>query len=142
MLDNFFQFLLSLRNYFFLKHLSYLTMKVLGVEIPLSVKIGKNLMLPHWSCGTVIHQNTIIMNNVKIYPGVTIGRADIYQENSILNEIIIEDNVILSTGCKILLTKDCLIEAGTIVGANAVLLPKANRVEKGIYVGIPAKKVK
>jgi serine O-acetyltransferase len=45
----------------------------------------------------VIHSRTEIGNRVKIYPGVTIGRADIYlpMEQSQFKGIIIEDDAIL-----------------------------------------------
>lgn len=117
-------------------------MKILGIEIPLSVKIGKNFILSHWAYGTVIHPFTKIGNNVKIYQGVTIGRSNIYENvDKDLKEIIIEDNVIFSAGSKVLVKKSCTIEAGTIIGANSVLIVNESLIKKGVYVGIPAKNV-
>lgn len=51
---------------------------LLGVDISRCVVIGKNVCYPHNSFETVIHDNTVIENNVKIYQNVTLGRADIY----------------------------------------------------------------
>lgn len=117
-------------------------MKILGIEIPLSVKIGKNFTISHWGYGTVIHPYTRIGNNVKIYQGVTIGRSNIYENiDNDLKEIIIEDNVIFSAGSKVLVKKSCTIKAGTIIGANAVLIVDKSSIEKGVYVGIPAKNI-
>ncbi|MCD8080052.1 MAG: hypothetical protein LUF04_06460 [Bacteroides sp.] len=57
---------------------------LLGVDIPRTVKIGKNVKFTHNSVGTVIHDNTVLEDDVKIYQNVTFGRADIYkkQKNS------------------------------------------------------------
>jgi serine O-acetyltransferase len=134
--------LIKLRNIPGLKYISYLAMKLLGVEIPTSVRIGRNLTLPHWSNGTVIHSNTIIGNNVRIYQQVTVGRADIYNNSSQVESITIEDDVILCAGSKLLAKKTCVIEAGTILGANSVLIVKTDRVESGIYAGIPARRIR
>jgi serine O-acetyltransferase len=117
-------------------------MKFLGVEIPMSVKIGKNLQLPHWAYGAVIHPKVEIGDNVRIYQGVTIGRADIYRDDTSLKKIIIEDGVILCAGAKLLVKQSCVVEAGTVLGANSVLIVKGDRVEKGVYAGVPARKIK
>lgn len=115
----------------------------LGMDLPTSVKIGNNLQLPHNSIGTVIHPNTSIGNNVKIYQNVTIGRADVNTPytKSKMRGIIIEDNVIIGAGAKILCKNDILyIRKGTIIGANAVVLDSTE--ENGVYVGIPAKNIR
>jgi serine O-acetyltransferase len=119
-----------------------MAMKFLGVEIPMTVKIGKNLELPHWASGTVIHSKVDIGDNVRIYQGVTIGRADIYRDNDQLQFIRIDDGVVLCAGSKFLVHQSCTVESGVILGANSVLIVKSDRVPKGTYVGIPARKVK
>jgi len=134
--------LIKTRSIFGLRQASYFAMKFLGIEIPVHVKIGKNLQLPHWAYGTVIHPKVEIRDNVRIYQGVTIGRADVYRDDQHLKTIIIEDDVILCAGAKLLAHQSCVIEAGTILGANSVLIVKGDRVEKGVYVGVPARKVK
>ena len=114
-------------------------LKLLGIEIPVNVVIGNGFSLPHWGYGVVIHPDTIIGNNVKIYQGITIGRADVYRkiEKSSFEKIIIEDNVIIGAGAKILSNKKCLtVKRGTIVGANAVITRSTG--ENEIWVCNPA----
>ena len=120
--------------------LAYYALKALGVEIPRSVKIGENFELAHGGNGVVIHSKAVIGNNVKLYQGVTLGRADVHipAENSSFEGIVIEDDVILSPGAKILCKEGVLrVAKGCIVGANAVLLQSTN--ENEIWAGIPAK---
>jgi serine O-acetyltransferase len=115
-------------------------LKALGAEIPRSVKIGKDFHLVHGGVGTVIHPSSQIGDNVKIYQGVTIGRGDIYRSasESRFKRIVLADNVILCPGAKVLGTVDVLhVGAGTIVGANAVLLQSTNAGE--VWVGVPAR---
>lgn len=122
--------------------LAYYALKLLGVEIPRSVEIGANLTLEHGAFGTVIHSSTQIGAGVKLYPGVTVGRADIYRpaHQSAFERVVIEDQVILSPGCKVL-GKDGVLRVGrgTVIGANAVLLESTG--ENEIWAGIPARKV-
>lgn len=120
--------------------LAYLVLKMLGVEIPLAVKVGVDFLLVHGAFGLVVHPNTVIHDRVKIYPGVTIGRADIYQaiEDSRFESVVIEDDVILSPGSKVLCKEGVLrVGRGSVIGANAVLLESTG--EREIWAGIPAK---
>ena len=120
----------------------YYLLKFLGVEIPLSVQIGQEFELAHGGVGVVVHPNTKIGDRVKIYPGVTIGRADIQYpiERSEFVGIEIGDNVILSPGSKVLCKQGILIVGrGSIVAANAVLLESTGEAE--IWAGVPAKRV-
>jgi serine O-acetyltransferase len=122
--------------------LAYLTLKLLGVELPLSVPIGNDLEIAHGGFGIVIHSKARIGNHVKLYPGVTLGRADIYKPatESRFEGIFIDDDVILSPGCKVLCKEDILrVGRGTVIGANAVLLQSTGDWE--IWAGIPAHKV-
>lgn len=122
--------------------LSYLLLKALGAEVPRSVDIGKGFTLVHGGFGVVIHPNTKIGNNVKIYPGVTIGRADIHLpiEQSKFQGIEIGDEVILSPGSKVLCKEGVLhVGRGSVLGANAVLLESTGDGE--VWAGLPAKKV-
>lgn len=136
------KYLLKMRKYFFLRLISYYFMKFIGIELPLSVRIGKNLLLPHWAYGLVVHELVEIKDNVKIYQGVTISRKDTYQENKHLNKIIIGNNVIISAGAKVLFEGSGVIEDGCVIGANAVVLINDGKLESGTYVGVPAKKIK
>jgi len=122
--------------------LAYYALKLLGVEIPLSVRIGRGFELAHGGFGVVIHPNTVIGDRVKVYPGVGIGRADIHLpiEQSLFEGIIVEDDVILSPGAKILCKEGVLrLGRGTVVGANAVLLCSTGEGE--VWAGMPARQV-
>ena len=119
---------------------AYLALKLLGVELPLPVQIGADLEIAHGGFGVVIHSKARIGDRVKLYPGVTLGRADIYKpaSDSLFEGIIIQDDVILSPGCKILCKEGILeVGQGTVIGANAVLLQSTGEWE--IWAGIPAK---
>jgi len=120
--------------------LAYYALKLLGVEFPRSVPVGQSLELAHGGFGVVIHSRTQIGDRVKIYPGVGLGRADIHRpmEESAFEGIIIEDDVILAPGSKVLCKAGWLrVRRGTVVGANAVLLESTG--ENEIWAGIPAR---
>jgi len=122
--------------------LAYFLLKTLGVEVPLSVQIGHDCLLVHGAFGTVIHPQSTFGNRVKIYPGVTLGRADIYRpiEESRFEGIVVEDDVILSPGAKILCNEGVLhVRRGAVIGANAVLLQSVG--ENEIWAGVPARQV-
>jgi serine O-acetyltransferase len=109
------------------------------VELPLPVPIGADLEIAHGGFGIVIHSRAQIGNRVKLYPGVTLGRADIYKpaSESSFEGIVIEDDVILSPGCKVLCKDGVLrVGRGTVIGANAVLLQSTGKWE--IWAGMPA----
>lgn len=121
---------------------AYYLLKLVGVEIPRSVPIGKDFELAHGGMGLVIHSRSIIGNRVKCYPGVTLGRADVYRpsEESGFQSIVIEDDVVLASGAKILCKEGELrVRRGSVIGANAVLLNSTNEWE--IWAGIPARLV-
>ncbi len=122
--------------------LAYYALKVLGVEMPRSVRLGEGFLLVHGAFGTVVHPRTTIGNRVKIYPGVTLGRADIHlpMQASKFEAIVVEDDVILSPGAKVLCKQGTLtIGKGTVVGANAVLTQSTGEGE--IWAGVPARRV-
>ena len=90
--------------------------------------------------GVVIHPKTVIGARVGLYPGVTLGRADVYRpaSQSAFEAIVVEDDVILGAGAKVLCEKGILrIGRGTVLGANAVLLNST--AENEIWAGIPAR---
>jgi serine O-acetyltransferase len=122
--------------------LAYFTLKLLGIEFPRSVPVGADFELAHGGFGVVIHSKSIIGRRVKIYPGVTLGRADIYRPatQSRFEGIIIEDDAILCPGAKILCKEGILkVGQGSVVGANAVLLESTGQDE--IWAGVPARRV-
>lgn len=113
-----------------------------GLEIPASVTIGSGLTLQHRAMGTVIHPATEIHSNVTIYHGVTIGRADAHvaRNKSQMEKVVIEDEVVLYPGSKILGGNGVtIVGTGTIIGANAVLTCSTGEWE--IWAGIPARKI-
>jgi serine O-acetyltransferase len=119
---------------------AYYLLKLLGVEIPRPVKIGEGFELAHGGFGVVIHPKTIIGNRVKVYPGVTLGRADIYRPatQSRFEGIVVEDDAILGPGAKILCKEGVLrVGLGSVVGANAVLLESTGINE--VWAGVPAR---
>jgi serine O-acetyltransferase len=119
---------------------AYYLLKLLGIEIPRPVIVGEQLELAHGGVGVVIHPHTIIGRHVKIYPGVTLGRADIYRpaKESRFEGIIIEDDAILCPGAKILGREGVLrVGRGSVIGANAVLLQSTG--ENEIWAGVPAR---
>ena len=120
--------------------LFYYLLKLLGSEIPVSVPIGEDFLLEHGGHGVVIHSKAKIGDRVRVYQGVTLGRADIYRpmELSKFEGIHIEDDVILCPGCKVLCNEGTLkVGKGTVVGANAVLLQSTGAYE--IWAGSPAR---
>ena len=112
----------------------------LGVDIPRSVKIGKNVSFPHNSVGTVIHNNTVIEDKVKIYQNVTFGRADVYkaQANPRFEGFHIKKGACICAGAKLICKEGTLVVGeNAVVAANAVLL---NSIGPGeIWGGVPAK---
>jgi len=54
----------------FFGKIAYFLLKLLGVEIPLSVDIGPGFLLHHGGTGVVIHPKTVLGARVGIYPGV------------------------------------------------------------------------
>ena len=122
--------------------IAYFTLKLLGIEIPNSVMIGNDFELAHGGFGVVIHPSSVVGNRVKMYPGVTLGRADVHLpiERSGFDSIVIEDDVILASGAKVLCKSGTLrVRQGTVVGANSVLLTSTG--ENEIWAGIPAKRI-
>lgn len=134
--------LISARRIPLLGILAYYALKLLGVEIPRSVRIGPGFDLVHGGVGVVIHPRSIIGANVKIYPGVTLGRADVHlpAAQSKFEGIEIGDEAILAPGSKVLCKEDVLkVGRGTVLGANAVLLQSTGEGET--WAGLPAKRV-
>lgn len=139
---SFYEFLVYARQNGIFGKLAYFGLKLLGAEIPVSVAIGPGFLLHHGGVGVVIHPKTVIGARVGIYPGVTLGRADVYRpaSQSQFEGIVVEDDVILGSGAKILCEKGTLrVGRGTVVGANAVLLESTG--ENEMWAGVPAKKV-
>lgn len=122
-----------------LKNMAKFLIKLRGVELPTTVKMGKNITFAHNAYGSVIHSKTVIENDVFIFPGVTIGKADIFEnwKNSKVKGFIIEEGAALCSGCKVLCKEGTLtVGRRAIVAANAVLLNSIGPYE---IWGVPAK---
>lgn len=122
--------------------IAYFLLKLLGAEVPLSVRIGEDCLLVHGGYGVVVHPQTLIGDRVKIYPGVTLGRADVYREAhlSSFEGLEVGSDVILAPGAKILCREGVLrIGDRAVIGANAVLLENAGEGE--VWAGVPAKRI-
>jgi serine O-acetyltransferase len=140
MKPDFYTFLLYARSWPVLGGLAYFLLKLLGAEIPRSVKFGSGCVLHHGGFGVVIHPSTEFAERVRIYPGVTLGRADIHRsaKDSAFRGIQVGSDVILCSGAKVLCKQAVLrVGPGTVLGANAVLLESTG--ENEIWAGIPAR---
>lgn len=138
-----FNTLIKLRRFPLIGKIAYRLLRYLGLDLPVEVKLGKNVKFPHNSIGTVIHPYTEIKNNVIIYQNVTLGRADIYNtyDKSNMKGIILEDGAIICAGAKVL-CKDGVLVIGknSIIGANCVITKSVEDNE--IWAGNPAKFIK
>jgi serine O-acetyltransferase len=113
-----------------------------GIEIPDSVQIGDDLRIDHGGFGLVIHDNTVIGDRVRLFQGVTIGRADIWipRAESDFEGVEIGDDACICVGAKVIGGAGWLrVGRGTVVGANAVLLESTGDWE--IWAGVPARMV-
>ncbi|WP_108219287.1 serine acetyltransferase [Pseudomonas sp. GV085] len=129
-------------NFKYFRWVTSRLLRLFFVDVPRSVKINGWITTPHGGMGIVIHPNTTIGKNVKIYQQVTVGRADIHnlKPSSDFKGFQIGDDVIICAGAKILTSTEIKVGRGTIIGANSVLT-KSTGVNE-IWAGIPAKFIK
>lgn len=80
MLDTFFLKLVHLRKAPILGKLSHFFSKVPRSGNPRRCRGRQRSQIPPLGMWSVIHQNTVIEDNLSLYQGVTIGRPDIYTE--------------------------------------------------------------
>lgn len=124
---------------------AYVALKFLGVEIPRSIRGYTGMKLPHGAVGLVIHPATVIGNNVRFSPGVIIGRADTYLERTQAPQgggVVLEDDVILGPGAKVLFRagQTITVGRGSVIGANSVLTKSVPAGE--IWSGLPCVKLR
>ncbi len=121
-------------KYYRARKISQRTARRTGIEIHPGAVIGKGVFIDHGH-GVVIGETAIIGDNVTIYQGVTLGGTGKEQGK---RHPTIEDNVMISTGAKIL--GSFTIGAGSKIGAGSVVL---NEVPpNSTVVGIPGRIVK
>lgn len=110
-----------------------LNVLLFGIEVPPKLSIGQGLVIMH-THGTVLGAARI-GSEVTIYHQVTLGAADIDFEYTMSKRPVIEDNVILCVGAKVL--GGLTVGYKSIVGANAVVLH--NVPSRHTAVGVPAR---
>ena len=117
-------FLIRLSQYFYLKKLkiiskfcSCINFHLFGLEVSSSIVIGGGLCIPHPQ-GVVIGAKSI-GSNLLIFQNVTIGAKSFDNPISINSRPILEDNVTLGAGSKIL--GPIVVGEGAFIGANSVV---------------------
>ena len=113
-----------------------------GLDVPPSVVVGEDFRIYHRGVGTVLHRRTVIGDRVRIFHGVTVGRADPFtgvpEEQDL--RFVLEDDVWLCVGSVVLGRSGTVtVGRGTVLAANAVLLGSTGAWE--VWAGNPARKV-
>lgn len=89
-----------------------------GVDINPGAHIGKSFFIDH-ATGVVIGESAIIMDNVKIYQGVTLGALYVAKDlKKTKRHPTIEDNVTIYANATIL-GGETVIGANSVIGGNA-----------------------
>jgi serine O-acetyltransferase len=119
-------------------------LRILGINIPRETEIGSGIRLPHGAVGLVVHERAVIGNNVKLYQGVTIGRADTHLPSSktgMGGTVRVHDDALIGAGAVVLFRSGQTVEIGkgAVIGANAVVLGDVGDGE--IWAGNPARLV-
>lgn len=115
--------------------IEYVIRVLFSSDISCRSKIGPGLIIMHGH-DIVIGADVVIGDNCKIFNGVTLGNKDIFLSSK-GNQPLVGNNVVISTGAKIL--GALTIADNVIVGANAVVVKSCDT--NSTYVGIPARKV-
>lgn len=107
-------------------------------EIHCQISLGEGTVFMHSGRGCIIHENTQIGNNVRIFQNVTIGCK--WSNNQLENTYspIIEDNVMIGAGAVIL--GNIIIGENSIIGANSVVTHSVP--SNSVVGGVPAKIIK
>lgn len=113
--------------------ITYLIRFVFGAYLPYKLNLGKGFKIGYGGMGVVIHERTIIGENVHIDQNVTIGgtskKIDVPQ---------IGDNVYIGAGAVVL--GPIVIGNNVVIGANAVVVKD---IPNGsLVVGVPGKIIK
>lgn len=103
---------------------------VYGIELPYSAVVGRGVVIEHQG-GIVIHGASVIGDRCIIRQGCTLGLRRL---DALADAPVLEDGVELGAGAVVL--GRVTVGAGTIVGANAVVL---HDVPPGaLAIGVPA----
>ncbi|MFI5905984.1 hypothetical protein [Dactylosporangium sp. NPDC051541] len=112
-----------------------------GTDIAPSALTARGLVLPHSGIGVVVHSKARIGQNVTLFQGVTVGRADMWRAaDPDWSAPIVEDEAILCANATVVAGRDEVrIGRGAVVGANTVITRSIPAWE--IWAGSPARKV-
>lgn len=110
-----------------------------------NIDIGRNSLLSMGGVECKIGNNVMMGSDVKLLTiahGYKDNSIPMQKQQSIYSPIIIEDDVWLGDGVKVISgNKPIKISKGIIVGAGSVVTKNLD-VEYGIYAGVPAKLIK
>jgi serine O-acetyltransferase len=101
-----------------------------GIDMSYDTNIGKGIYVGHFG-GIVVHEETVIGDNLNISQGVTIGQTN---RGKYMGTPIIGNNVYIAPGAKII--GGIKIGNNVAIGANAVVTK--NVPDNAVVVGIPA----
>jgi len=130
-----FHLLHSLRIPVLPRFLSLIMRWITGIEIHPGAQLGAGVFIDH-GMGVVIGETARVGSGVLIYQGVTLGATG--NEKSFLRHPLVEDNVIIGSGAKVL--GNITIGKNSRIGAGAVVLQSL--LPGSTAVGIPASVVK
>lgn len=123
--------------------LARFVLKFRGTDIPLEVLTRGDLIIQHGGIGIVIHPGVRVGANVMVMQGVTIGRADPWEDDTrgLEPTVRVEDHAVLGAGATVIFRSEAplTIAEGSVVGANAVLIDSTGPWE--IWAGNPARKI-
>lgn len=110
-----------------------------------NISIGRNSLLAMGGTESMIGNDVMMGSDVKlltIVHGYQDKTIPMHRQKSIYSPIIIEDDVWLGDGVKVISGSNPIkIAKGVIVGAGSVVTKNLD-IENGIYAGIPAKFLK
>ena len=122
------------KHYFLARWISQRAARKTGIEIHPGATIGKGLFIDHGS-GVIIGETTVIVDNVTLYQGVTLGGTG--KEHGKRHPTL-EDNVMVSAGAKIL--GSFTIGENSKIGAGSVVLEEVP--PNCTVVGVPGRIVR
>lgn len=122
------------KHYFLARWISQRTARKTGIEIHPGATIGKGLFIDHGH-GVVIGETAILGDNVTLYQGVTLGGTG---KEKGKRHPTLEDNVMVSTGAKIL--GSFTVGENSKIGAGSVVLKEVP--PNSTVVGVPGHIVK
>ncbi len=122
------------KHYLIARYISEKAKRKTGIEIHPGAEIGKGLFIDHGT-GVVIGETAKIGDNVTIYQGVTLGGTG---KEKGKRHPTIEDNVMISTGAKVL--GSFTVGENSKIGAGSVVLKEVPK--NSTVVGVPGKVVK